>query len=80
MGLTPAINPSRDHRKFLGTGHMGDIGANKAIAAGLTGAASIVLVWVLGQFGVTMPAEVAAAISMIGATAATYFVPHGGAA
>lgn len=57
-----------------------DVGPNKAVAAGVTGAASIVLVWALEQFHVVMPPEVADAVGCIASTIAVYFVPHGGEA
>lgn len=44
----------------------------KVAAAGSAGAASIVLVWLLGQAGVDVPAEVASAITVLIATAAGY--------
>lgn len=42
----------------------------KVTAAGVGGAFAIVLVWILGQFGVDMPAEVAAAVTTLLAFAA----------
>lgn len=55
-----------------------DTGPNKAIAAGASGAATILLMWAIGLFGVTVPAEVASAATTLVATLFTYFVPHGG--
>jgi hypothetical protein len=43
------------------------------VAAGTTaGAASIVLVWLLGEAGVTVPAEVASALTVLLSSAAAY--------
>lgn len=44
----------------------------KMAAAGTTGAMAIVLVWVAGQIGLDMPAEVGAAFAAIAAWAAGY--------
>ena len=54
------------------------IGANKAIAAGTAGAASIVVIWLIGIFGVAVPPEVVSAATTLVATLFTYLVPHGG--
>lgn len=45
---------------------------SKVTAAGTAGAAALVLVWMLGSFGVEVPAEVAAAITALLATGAGY--------
>ncbi len=55
-------------------------GPNKAIAAGVSGALSVVLIWLIGALGVTVPAEVASALSALVATLFTWAVPHGGSA
>lgn len=58
---------------------MSPIGNNKAIASGLAGAVTVVILWVITTFGhVQVPAEVGAAIATIIGTALVYFVPHGG--
>ena len=44
----------------------------KVAAAGTAGAASIVLVWLLGQAGVEVPAEVASALTTLIAFAGGY--------
>lgn len=44
----------------------------KVKAAGGAGAAAVVLVWVLDQVGVSMPPEVAAAVTTLLATGAGY--------
>ena len=44
----------------------------KTAAAGLAGAITLVFVFVLGQFGVNIPADVASAITVIIAFAAAY--------
>lgn len=44
----------------------------KVQAAGWAGAATIILVWVLGQVGVDVPPEVASAITTLVATVAGY--------
>lgn len=38
---------------------------SKMAATGTAGAAALVLVWTLGQFGVDMPAEVAAGVAVL---------------
>lgn len=43
---------------------------SKVTAAGTAGAAALVLVWILGSFGVEVPPEVAAALTALIATAA----------
>ena len=48
----------------------------KVVASGATGAATIVLVWILGALGVDVPAEVASAITVILSAAAGYMAPH----
>lgn len=55
-------------------------GPNKAIAAGASGAASVLIIWVIGLLGVTVPAEVASAATTLAATLFTWLVPHGGTA
>lgn len=45
---------------------------SKVTAAGTTGAAAVVLVWLAGVFGLDMSAEVAAAVAVLLATAAGY--------
>ncbi len=54
------------------------VGPNKAIAAGAAGSASVLVVWILGQFGVTLPPEVASAATTLAATLFAWLVPHGG--
>jgi uncharacterized membrane protein len=44
----------------------------KTAAAGIAGAVTLVIVFVLGQFGVEIPADVASAITVIIAFAAAY--------
>ena len=44
----------------------------KTAAAGIAGAVTLVIVFVLGQFGVEIPADVAAAVTTIIAFAAAY--------
>lgn len=50
----------------------------KVAAVGVGGALAIVLVWVAGLAGIDMPAEVAAAISVLVTFAAGYFKKDGG--
>lgn len=46
----------------------------RKVAAGTTaGAAALLIVWVAGLFGQTVPAEVAAAIVLLGSTVVAYF-------
>lgn len=55
------------------------IGNGKVYAAGISGAAVVVLAWVLHQFAhVDLPPEVQASVQTILTGAAVYFVPHGG--
>lgn len=56
------------------------IGANKAIAAGASGAATIIVMWLLGMVHITVPAEVASAATTLVATLFAWLVPHGGTA
>lgn len=50
--------------------------SGKTVITGGTGiAVAPIIVWVLGLFGVEVPAEVAAAIAGLLATAVAYFVP-----
>lgn len=44
----------------------------KVAAGGYAGAAALVLVWLLGQFGVDMPPEVAAALALLAYGGAAY--------
>lgn len=44
----------------------------KVVAGGAAGAASIVLVYILGELGVKVPAEVASAITVLLSFAASY--------
>ncbi len=58
---------------------MNTTGPNKAIAAGASGAATILLMWLVSLLGVTVPAEVASATTTLVATLFTWLVPHGNA-
>ena len=50
--------------------------SGKTVLTGATGiAVAPIIVWVLGLFGVDIPAEVAAAIAGLLAAAVAYFVP-----
>lgn len=51
------------------------LGPAKAVSTGIFGATSVLIVWLAQQFGVTVPAEVAAAFTTVLATAATWFTP-----
>jgi hypothetical protein len=44
----------------------------KVVAAGAAGALTVVLVWVVGMFGLEVPEEVAAAVTALLATGAAY--------
>lgn len=57
--------------------NMNKIGPNKAIASGGTVPASILIVWVLGQFGIAVSPEVAAAMAGAVAALLTWLVPAG---
>lgn len=50
----------------------------KVAAAGLGGAAAVLIVWVIGLFGVELPPEVAGAITTVVGFAVAYLVPAGG--
>lgn len=56
------------------------VGPNKAIAAGAAGSASVIIVWALGLFHLTVPPEVASAATTLAATLMAWLVPHGGEA
>jgi hypothetical protein len=56
------------------------IGPNKAISAGSWGAGVTLLVFVIGQFGYTIPPEVASAAVAFATALATWLTPHGGTA
>lgn len=45
----------------------------KMAAVGVAGAGAVLLVWVVGLFGIDMPAEVAAAVAVLLNFAAGYF-------
>lgn len=47
----------------------------KVAAAGLGGASAVLIVWVVGLFGVELPPEVAGAITTIVGFLVAYFVP-----
>jgi len=50
---------------------------NRKVTAGAgSGAAVVILVWALGQFGVVMPPEIAAALTTIVSLFAGYFTPE----
>lgn len=51
---------------------------NKVAAAGISGAASVLLVYVLGQFGLDVPPEVASAITVLAAFGAGYMTKEKG--
>lgn len=53
-------------------------GPNKAIAAGLAGALTTLLVYGLTFAGINPPADVVAAAQTLIMTGLVYFVPHGG--
>jgi hypothetical protein len=57
---------------------MPTVGPYKAVAAGSAGTASILIIWLVGQFGVVVPPEVAAAATTLIATLFTWLTPHGG--
>lgn len=49
--------------------------SGKTTTTGITGAAAIVLVWLLSQFGIDMPEPVATAFGVIVCTVVAVFVP-----
>lgn len=49
----------------------------KIASAGIAGALTVVLMWVVSLFGVEVPAEVASAVTIIIAFAAGYVRPQG---
>jgi hypothetical protein len=54
------------------------VGSNKAIAAGSSSAATVIIIWLVGLLGVTVPPEVASAATALIGTLFTYFIPTGG--
>src|SRR5260221_13018553 len=57
------------------------VGINKAIAAGLAGAASTIIIFVINRYSQPpLPAEIGQAIQTLLTIAGVYFVPHGGEA
>ena len=56
---------------------MQPVGSNKAIAGGASGAAAVVIIWIIGLFGVAVPPEIASAATVLVSTIFTYLVPHG---
>lgn len=48
----------------------------KVAAGGLAGGLSMIIIWLLGQLDVDLPAEVAAAITTLVTFAVGYFVPE----
>lgn len=48
----------------------------KIVAVGLTGAITVVLLWIIGQFGITVPAEIGSAITVLIATAGGYLISN----
>ena len=48
----------------------------KVIAAGAMGGVTIILVWLLGQFGVDVPPEVASSITTVLSFIAGYLAPR----
>jgi hypothetical protein len=52
-------------------------GPNKAIAAGASGAASVLIIWLVSLWGVSVPGEVASAATTLAATLFTWLVPAG---
>lgn len=58
---------------------MDSIGPGKAVSAGFFGGVTILVVWAVhALFKVEVPPEVASAFTVVIATAATWFTPHGG--
>lgn len=48
----------------------------KMATSGIAGAVSIIIIWILDQFGVKTSAEVASAFTVIVSFIAGYFAPH----
>jgi hypothetical protein len=52
---------------------VGDLTPTRKVAAGgVAGAATVILVWLAGMFGLEMPPEVAAALTVLLGTGAAY--------
>ena len=47
----------------------------KVAAAGVSGAVALIIVWIVGMFGVEVPAEVGAALATILAFVGGYLIP-----
>ncbi len=56
------------------------VGPNKAIAAGVAGSVSVLVIWILGTLGITVPPEVSSAATTLVSTLFAWLVPHGGTA
>ncbi len=50
--------------------------STKIAAGGAAGALSTIIVWILGEFEVDVPAEIAAAITVLVMSLTSYFVPE----
>jgi hypothetical protein len=65
---------------IIGDSCKGEImpGHNKAVASGVAGAITTIMVWAASQFaGVTVPGEVASAVTAVIGTAIVWFVKSG---
>ena len=56
---------------------MDNIGPNKAVASGAVGAGATLIIFILSQFHIAIPPEVAVAAVAFAQTLATWFTPHG---
>lgn len=48
----------------------------KVIASTVAGAVTVILVWILGELGVDVPAEVGSSITVVFSAIAGYFAPR----
>ncbi len=48
----------------------------KVATGALGGALSIIVIWIIGQFGIVVPPEVSSAFTIVISTAASYFAPR----
>ncbi len=48
----------------------------KVATGALGGALSIIVIWIIGQFGIVVPPEVSSAFTIVISTASSYFAPR----
>ena len=48
----------------------------KVATGALAGALSVIIIWILGQFHINVPPEIASAFTTVISAGASYFAPH----